>query len=272
MGKKMTFQDKVVWITGASSGIGAALARKMAERGAFLILSARRKVALQHVRDLICEAGTAGEKIVILPFDIVEKDVLDQVVGQAEQAFGRIDMLVNNAGISQRSFIVDTDMAVYQRLMDVNFFAPVALTRKVLPLMLAQGHGHIAVTSSVAGKVGAQFRAGYCASKHAVMGFFDALRAEMAGQGIVVTTIVPGFIRTDISAHALQGDASPVGHLTKAIESGMDVDRAAEVIVRGFERGTPEITVGQGREMHALWLKRLAPRLLFKVSARVVAE
>ncbi len=264
----MKFQDKVVWITGASSGIGEALAKAMAARGARLILSARREAELERVRDEMVAAGVAQDDVVILPFDAVDFAALDDCVARAVKAFGRIDLLLNNAGISQRSLAIETDMAVYRKVMEVDFFAPVALTKKVLPIMIAQGAGHIAVTSSVAGKVGAQLRTGYCAAKHAVMGFYDALRAEMDEHNIKVTTITPGFIRTNISFNALKGDATPVGHQTAAIESGMDVNEAAQVIVRGFERGTPEIAVGKGREMHALWMKRFFPRLLFRLSAK----
>lgn len=263
----MNFQNRVVWITGASSGIGEALARIMATRGARLVLSARRQAELERVRDGIVSDGLPQDNIVILPFDAVDFAALDDCVARAVKAFGRIDLLLNNAGISQRSLAIETDMAVYRTVMEVDFFAPVALTKKVLPIMIAQGEGHIAVTSSVAGKVGAQLRTGYCAAKHAVMGFYDALRAEMDEHNIRVTTITPGFIRTDIAVNALKGDATPVGHQTAAIENGMAVDKAAQVIVRGFERGTPEIAVGKGREMHALWLKRLFPRLLFRLSA-----
>lgn len=260
----MRFGGKAVWITGASSGIGEALAKALARRGAKLILSARREAELLRV-----QAEIGGKDVVLLPFDATQLDALEDIARKAQAAFGRIDLLINNAGISQRSLALNTDMAVYRRVMEVDFFAPIALTRAVLPLMIAHGHGHIAVTASVAGKIGAQLRTGYCAAKHAVMGYYDALRAEMAGQNIQVTTIVPGFIRTNISRFALKGDASEYGEQTAAIAGGMNADRAAEVIVRGFERGKPEIAVGRGVEMHALWLKRLAPRLVFRLAARM---
>ncbi|GER08625.1 oxidoreductase [Iodidimonas muriae] len=268
----MQFEKKVVWITGASSGIGEALAKVLAKRGAKLILSARREDELNRVRTEIIKAGGDGDQYVVLPFDALDEAALDDVVARAKDAFGHIDLLVNNAGISQRSMAVDTDMAVYRKVMELDFFAPISLTQKVLPIMLAQGSGHVAVTASVAGKIGVQLRTGYCAAKHAVMGYFDALRAELAAENIAVTTIVPGFIQTNISTYALKGDATPFGRQTESIAGGMDVMAAAEVIARGFERGKPEISVGKGREMQALWLKRLAPRLLFKMMASVRAE
>ena len=261
----MRFAGRCVWITGASSGIGEALSKALARRGARLVLSARREGELDRVRDTIVSAGRAGEDVVVLPFDVTDQSVLDDVVARAEAAFGGVDVLVNNAGISQRALALETDMAVYRRIMEVDFFAPVALTQKLLPHMVARRRGLIAVTSSVAGKVGVPLRTAYCAAKHAVMGYYDALRAELAEHGVRVATIVPGFIRTDIARHALKGDATEVGATTPAIAGGMDPDRAAEVIVRGLERERPEIAVGAGREMLLLPLKRLSPRLVFRI-------
>jgi short-subunit dehydrogenase len=182
-------------------------------------------------------------------------------------AFGRIDMLINNAGISQRSLCVDTDMSVYRQILEVDVLGQIALTKSVLPLMLKQGSGHIAITSSVAGKIGAPQRTGYCAAKHAVMGFFDALRAETCHHGVQVTTITPGFIRTNISVNALKGDGSEFGTMDDDVAGGMDVTRCAEVIMAGFRKGTPEIAVGEGMEMKALWLKRFFPKAVFKKTA-----
>ncbi len=266
----MEFQDSVVWITGASSGIGEALAHVLAERGARLVLSARRVGELERVRQEIVKAEGVDERnIVVLPFDVTDEAVLDEMVARADAAFGRIDVLIANAGISQRSLALETSMDVYRRIMEVDFFAPVALILKVAPRMVERGEGLIAVTSSVAGKFGVQLRTAYCAAKHAVMGFCDALRAELAEHGVKVATIVPGFIRTEIGRRALKGDGSEIGHQTQAIAGGMDPMKAARVIVRGLERGRPEIAVGEGPEMHALWVKRLFPRLAFRIAERV---
>ncbi len=266
----MDFRDQVVWITGASSGIGAALARAFARRGAKLILSARREERLRALADELARAGGLSRAdIAVLPFDVTDETALPAVVDKAIAAFGRIDALINNAGISQRSLAWETDFPVYRRIMEVDFFAPARLTLLVLPHMRARGSGLIVATSSVAGKVGVQLRTAYCAAKHAVMGFFDALRAELAGDGIRVATIVPGFIRTEIGRHALTGSGEEVGSDTPAIAGGMDPDKAAERIVRGLEKGRPEIPVGEGPEMHILWIKRLFPRLAFRIMARM---
>ena len=263
------FENEVVWITGASSGIGEALALQFAAAGARLVLSARRETELDRVRRLCAEKGLAPDQLLVLPLDVTDHLAMPGALATVMQRFGRVDMLLNNAGISQRSRCVDTEMEVYRRLLEVNVFGQIALTKQVLPRMIEQRSGHIAVTASVAGKVGAPWRTGYCAAKHAVMGFFDALRAEVAAQGIRVTTITPGFIRTDISVNALRGDGTEYGELDADIEGGMDADRCAAAIMRGFRKGRPEIAVGNGMEMHALWLKRLFPRLVFRLAARM---
>jgi len=263
------FRDKVVWITGGSSGIGEALALQFASQGARLVLSARREDELQRVKELCVNNGAATDTILVLPLDVTNYAAMPAAVESVISSFGRIDMLINNAGISQRSRCEDTDMSVYRTIMEVDVLGPIAMTKAVLPLMLKQGSGHLAVTSSVAGKIGAPKRTGYCAAKHAMMGFFDALRAENASRGLQVTTITPGFIQTDVSINALKGDGSEFGKTDDNIANGMDVTRCAEVIMKGFRKGIPEIAVGKGIEMKALWLKRFFPKTVFKVIARM---
>lgn len=263
-----TFRDRVIWITGASSGIGEALAVAFAAEGAKLVLSARRREELERVAARCTAAAPQIEAPLVLQLDVTDHEAMPGAVDSVVGRFGRIDMLINNAGLSQRSKCVDTDLAVYRTLLEVDVLGPIALTKAVLPLMLEQGSGHIAVTSSVAGKVGAPYRTGYCAAKHAVMGFFDSLRAEVAPRGIGVTTIVPGFVRTGIARAALSGTGAPFGRTDRYIAEGMDPDRAAAVILRGLRRGRLEIPVGEGIEMHALWLRRLFPNLLLRHAHR----
>ncbi len=263
------FKDQVVWVTGASSGIGEALVYEMAARGAKLILSARREAELQRVKDACLSNGAAADDILILTLDVTDEAAMPGKVQQAHDQWGRIDMLLNNAGISQRSLCVDTDMLTYRQLFEVDVFGQIALTKQVLSLMIEQGSGHMAVTASVAGKIGAAQRTGYCAAKHAMMGFFDALRTEVTRHGIRVTTITPGYIRTSISENALKGDGSVFGETDKNIAGGMDVGKCAQVIMQGFEKGKYEIPVGEGIEMKALWLKRFFPNKLFKMAERV---
>ena len=258
------FANQVVWITGASSGIGEALALEFASAGVRLVLSARRQEELNRVKQRCTGLGMESAHVLVLPLDVTDHDAMPATVKTVLDTFGRTDMLINNAGISQRSLCVDTDMAVYRQLFEVDVLGQIALTKAVLPGMLAQGSGHIAITSSVAGKIGVPKRTGYCAAKHAVMGFYDALRAETAPHGIQVTTITPGFIKTNISVNALRGDGTEFGEVDGDIAGGMDVTRCAGVIMDGFRKGIPEIAVGEGMEMKALWLKRFFPRTVFK--------
>lgn len=259
------FKQKVVWITGASSGIGAALAKEFAQRGAYLILSGRRAPALEAVRQACLEVGCATDHILLLPFDITNESGMPKLVEDALGLQGRIDVLINNAGISQRSKAIDTEMETYRQLLEVDFFGQIALTKLVLPVMLSQGAGHIVVTSSVAGKIGVPFRTGYCAAKHAVMGFFDALRTEVTHHNIKVTTITPGFIRTKISENSLRGDGATFGRTDTSISGGMEVEACAAKIMKELVKGNNEIVVGVGAEMYALWIKRLLPNTLFKM-------
>ncbi len=258
--------EQTVWITGASSGIGEALALRFARDGARLVLSARRQSELERVAVSCREAGLTADQVLVLPLDVTGWESLPGAVRAVLDTFGTIDLLVNNAGVSQRSLCKDTDMSVYQKLMDVDVMGQIALTKAVLPHMLERRSGHLAVTASVAGKVGVPLRTGYCAAKHAVMGFFDALRAEVEGEGLKVSTIVPGFIRTDISRNALAGDGSAFGEVDEDIAGGMDVTECAEVIFKGLKAGKREIPVGKGKEMAALWIKRIAPEVLFRIA------
>ena len=259
------FRDKVIWITGASSGIGEALARNFALQGARIVLSARRKEELLRVQSECIDDGANSDKLLVLPLDVVDYDAMPAAVAAVLSAFTRIDMLFNNAGISQRSFCLDTDMAVYRSLFEVDVLGQIALTKQVLPVMVEQGSGQLVVTASVAGKVGAPLRTGYCAAKHAVMGFFDALRTEVAHQGIKVSTVVPGFIRTNISANALAGSGEATGATDEDIAGGMEAARCAEIIVAALAASEEEIAVGDGPEMDLLELKRTQPEQAFRL-------
>ncbi len=257
----------VVWITGASSGIGEALAKQYVLQGDKLILSARREVELERVKQVCITEGAKTDDILVLPLDLLKPDEMPDKVQVVLSCFEKIDVLINNAGISQRSKCLDTQLSVYKNLLDVDVFGQIALTKAVLPIMVKQGSGHIAVTSSVAGKVGVKWRTGYCAAKHAVMGFFDALRAEVKEYGIQVSTIIPGFIKTDVSKNAVTGDGSDFGVDDDDIKAGMDVNKCARVIVKNMNKGKKEIAVGEGLPMVALWLKRFAPSVLFNMMA-----
>jgi short-subunit dehydrogenase len=210
--------------------------------------------------------------VLVLPLDIVDYAAMEPAARQVLAQYSQIDLLLNNAGVSQRSFCVDTDFSVYRQMLEINVLGQIALTQAVLPAMLARGEGHLAVTSSVAGKVGAPLRTGYCAAKHAVMGFFDALRTEVAADGLQVTTITPGFIRTNVSKNALGADGTPTGTTDDDIAGGMDVGECADVIIAGFESGEPEIAVGSGPEMGLLQLKRDDPTAAFRALEQMATQ
>jgi len=256
----MRFRNKVVWITGASSGIGEALAYAMAREGAHLILTARRRERLEAVRNACAGPG----KVLLLPFDVTDYECHPTMVGAAIEHFGQVDILVNNAGISQRSLVLETDFSVDRRIMEVNFFSVVSLTKTLLPYMVERGSGHIAVVSSLLGKFSTPLRSAYCASKHALHGFFDALRAEVYDKNIYVTLICPGFVRTEVSLHALRGDGSEHGQMDDTIAKGMPPDVCARRIVNALYKRKEEVYIAR-YELIALYLKRFAPGLFSKL-------
>ncbi len=254
-----------IWITGASSGIGKALALAYAKRGASLILSARRKEALEAVAEACRQAGAADTRIVLL--DMAEHQRVQETGRQIAAETGGIDILINNAGISQRSLTADTRFEVFKQLMDVNYLGTVALTTALLPDMLRRGSGKIVAISSLTGKFGTPLRSGYAASKHALHGFFDSLRAEVEDQGIQIMLACPGFIRTEISINAVTADGSKQNKMDDAQAAGMSPDLMAEKLIRSLEKGKREIYIG-GKERFAVHLKRFFPNLFARIVKR----
>lgn len=254
-------KPKVAWITGASSGIGEALAIALARQGTRLVLSARRSDELQRVADA---TGLLASQLLILPLDVTDEASLPTHVQTVLARFGQIDYVFLNAGITQRSFVRDTDFAVYRRLMEVNFFGTVALTQAILPTMLAQKSGHFVVTSSVSGKIGVKQRSGYCASKHALHGFFDSLRAEVANDGLNVTIICPGYIKTPISQSALDAQGGNYRKSDRHQEQGMPAEACARRILKAVVSQREEVYIG-GTELMGIYLKRFFPALLSRL-------
>lgn len=262
-------KNKVIWLTGASSGIGEALAYALAVKGARLILSARRKEELERVKGN-CPRDTQPT-VKILPVDLSQPDTLKLTTEAAVQLFGHVDILINNGGISQRSLIAETDISVHRRIMEVNYFGAIGITKYLLPHFVKRKQGHIVNVSSVTGKFGTPYRSGYAASKHALHGFFDALRAEHYRDNIKVTMICPGFIHTPITLSALTGDGTPLNKMDEAQFKGKPVAWCAKKILKAIEKEKEEVYIG-GREVLAVYLKRFLPRVFSRVIRSVAVR
>ncbi len=257
----ISFKDKVVWITGASSGIGEALAVAFANEGAKLILSARRIEELNRVKSSL---KIADENVFILPLDLANTTNIDDLTQRVITKFGKIDVLVNNGGVSQRALVKDTPIEVDRKIMEVNFFGTIALTKSVLPFMLKQKGGNIIVISSISGKFGFYLRSAYSASKHALHGFFESLRMEIYNDNVKVLVVCPGRIRTNISVNALNSDGTKHNKMDESTDQGISAEECAMEIIRATKNNKEEIFIGR-KELRAVWLKRFFPKLFSKM-------
>lgn len=255
-------KDKVVWITGASSGIGEALTYELANKGARLILSSRNKDKLEEVKGQ-CK-DTSSENIQILPLDLSKPDTLKVSAEAALQFYGHIDILINSGGVSQRSLAKDTVVDVDRKVMETNFFGAIALTKYLLPSMIERKSGHFVAISSLTGKFGTPFRTGYAASKHALHGFYDSLRAELWKDNILCTIVCPGFIKTQISVNALTKDGSKLNQMDDAQANGMPAEVCAQKIIRGIESNKNELLIG-GKETLGVYIKRFFPGMFSRI-------
>ncbi len=259
------FAGKVWWITGASSGIGEALAEALSAEGAKLILSGRNVLALKDA------AGKCKTATHILPFEATDFANIPKYVLQAWGFEGRVDGLVNNAGVSQRSLAVDTVFDVYRKIVDIDLMAPIALTQALLPKMVAAGGGHIVAISSVAGIAGVPLRSAYCAAKHGLIGYHDSIRAETAHQGMKVLVVAPGSVRTNVSKNALDATAQTRGVSDAAIDNGMDPAVAAKRMLDALKAGERELILAEGGEAELAKMRRTNPNALFDAMERMVA-
>ncbi len=258
-----SYTNQTVWITGASSGIGEALAYEFAKQGANLIISARRADELQRVQALCADPS----KVQILTLDLAAHDTFAAKTAEALAFFGQIDVMVHNAGISQRSLAKDTSLEVDRKLMDVNYLGTVGLTKALLPHFLQRKAGQLVVITSLVGIIGSPLRSGYAASKHALHGFFDSLRAELANYNVGVTLICPGYIATNVSVNALTGDGSKQNSMDTKTAAGLQPDEAARQMVWAINNRKLEVYIGKG-ETWAIYLKRYLPSLFAKVLAK----
>jgi len=253
---------QTVWITGASSGIGEACAYRYAAQGDRLILTSSSAPKLEEVADKCRKNG--AKEVRVLPYDLLAPDGIALLAREAWETFGSVDILYCNAGISQRTSIEETTMPMVRKIMEVNFFAPVALAEALLPPMIANGGGRIAVTTSISGRFGFPLRCGYCASKHALYGFFETLRAENHAKGISVTMVCPGRVRTNISVNALDKGGERHGVMDPGQDGGISAEKAARKIVRAIHNRKDEVLVGRG-ELLMVYIKRFFPRLCTRI-------
>jgi short-subunit dehydrogenase len=254
------YQEKVIWITGASSGIGKALAEEWAKSGAKLVLSARNVEALEELKTSL---PNSAEHLVV-PLDLADSSNFDTLVKHVVERMGTIDVLVNNGGMSQRSEAYETPLDVDRRIMEVNYFGNIALTKAVLPHFRKQQSGTFVVISSIAGKFGFYLRSAYSASKHALHGFYESLLLEEQKNGIQVTIACPGKINTNISVNALNKSGEKHGEMDHNQATGMPADVCAQKLILAVRRGKREVLIGN-KEIKAVTLKRLFPRLFWKV-------
>lgn len=257
----MKFTNKVVWITGASSGIGKHLAIELANQGAKLILSSRNLDALEAVKNL-CKNP---ENLKLIPLDLEDYNHLQSKVDEAISIFGTIDILVNNGGISQRSLAKDTSITVDKRLMAINYLGTVALTKLLLPHFIKNQSGQFVVTTSIVGKIGTPLRSSYAASKHALHGFFDSLRAELHQDNIAVTLVCPGFVNTNVSMNALTGDGTAQHSMDKATKNGIAPDYFAKLMAKAILKKRQEVYIAGFKEKSGIYAKRFFPKVLSKM-------
>ncbi len=255
--KKNNFNGKICWITGASSGIGEALAKSLSEKGACLVLSARNETNLNRVKN---ECANPSE-ILVMPCDLENTDQIPSITKIAWEAFGKLDYVFLNAGVAVRDTVINTEVRMISKVMNTNFIGAAAIAKNVLPLMVARGSGNFVVTSSLSGKYGIPKLSAYAASKHALHGYFGSLRAEHAKDGIRVIMVIPGLIRTGISLHALTGEGKSYGKMMESLDSGMLPEVCAEKILKGVLKGKNEVIVGNSEKI-SLFLNRMFPSFM----------
>ncbi len=258
----MVIDNKVVLITGASSGIGEALVKEFAHYRCNFILISRNQEKLNRMMQ---ELSYPKDKFLILPFDLTKYKELPKLVNKSIQKFSKIDIIINNAGVTQRSLAKDTTIETTEKLFALDFFSPIYLTKLLLPYL--NEPGNITVISSVAGKFGSPYRSSYAAAKHALHGYFDSLRAELKreNQKIQVLIVCPGFVKTNISINALKGDGTTHNQLDEGIQKGLEPRYVAREIIKAIKNEKEEIVVAGLKESFAVLLKRFFPRILSRI-------
>jgi len=254
------FQGKIAWVTGASSGIGEGIVRDLASKGAKVVLSARKLDALEEIRKSLPNA----EQHFCISLDLEHSKNFPELASEVVSKMGKIDFLFNNGGLSQRSEASETPMEVDRRIMEINYFGNIALTKAVLPYMQTKQSGHIIVISSIAGKFGFFLRSAYSASKHALQGFYESVLLEEEKNNINVTIAYPGKINTNISVYALNEKGEQHGVMDHNQATGMSVEECVAILLKAVEKNKKEILIGN-KEIKAVTLKRFLPSLFWKI-------
>ncbi len=261
----MNFTNKTIWITGAASGIGKAVALELSKEKTNLILSDIDKKGLLDAAHS-CERNNCSTLIV--PMDLGDEKSVGLAAKQVLDKGIKIDCLYQFAGISQRSFVSETPLSIDRKIFEINFFGAIALTKAILPAMIANGGGQLAVTSSLVGKFGFPYRSSYSATKHALHGFFESLRAENKANNIKVSIFIPGRVQTNISVNAIDKNGKAHGKMDEGQNSGITAEKAAKIICRNLKREKKEILVG-GKELLMVHIRRFLPRLYYFMSTRI---
>jgi dehydrogenase/reductase SDR family protein 7B len=259
------FEEKVVWITGASSGIGEALVYEFVKLGATIIASSNCKKELSDVRE---NCGQLKDNVHIACFDLMETDNIADLVKKQIEKFGRIEYLINIGGISQRARVEETPISIDRKIMEINYFGTIALSKAVLPYMIESKRGHILATSSISGRFGFPLRSAYSASKQAIHGFIETVHLENKQNNVRGSVIIPGRVRTDISIHALLPDGSEQGSMDPGQEKGITPEKAAQIIIKGIRRNKREIKVG-GSELIMLYIRKYFPSIFFNIASKI---
>jgi len=256
-----SFQNKVVWITGASSGIGEELAYAFAKEGARLVLSSRNRQKLEKVRE---NCGDRADSCLLLPLDLSDQGDFLPIAEEVVEKMGGVDILINNAGRSQRSLAEETPVKIDRQIMELNFFGAIKLTKAVLPSMIERKTGHLVIISSITGKFGFPLRTAYSASKHALQGYFEALRFELEKYHIKVTIVSPGRVKTNISLNALTHTGDAHQKMDDGQAQGMAADVCAQKIIRAIKTNRKEVLIGN-REINLVHIRRFFPRLFYRI-------
>ena len=266
--KPQSYKGSVCWITGASSGIGRALAILLAKEGADLILTARSKVKIDETISLCALENNRASSLLC---DLEKTELMSSIANSAIEIYGGVDYLFHCAGFSQRSTVLETSLNSYSRLMNVHYFSAVGISKVLLPHFVDKGFGHFIITSSLSGKYGVPLRSGYSAAKHALHGFFDSLRAENDQNGISVTIACPGYIKTDISINALDAEGKAQGTMDKNQKNGISAEKCASQMIDSVLKGKKEVYIG-GKEILSIYIKRFFPTLLGRLVKKAVAN